>query len=211
MTLRRTNPLSDSRQEKEPLVLIGGGGHCKACIDVIEATGKWNILGILDLAERVGEEVLGYRIIGTDDRIWQLAVDGARFLVSIGQIRSVEPRRRAYERVKSANGKFATIVSPLAYVAPSAVVGDGTIVMHRALVNAGAVIGNNIIINSLALVEHDTVVGDHCHISTAAVVNGGAKIGSGSFVGSNAVIVQGVAVPGDAFIPAGTLYRQQEA
>jgi len=203
--------LSDPRQEKEPLVLIGGGGHCKACIDVIEATGKWRILGILDLAERVGEKVLGHRIIGTDDRIRQFAADGARFLVSIGQIKAVEPRRRAYERVKSANGKFATIVSPLAYVSPSAVVGDGTIVMHRALVNASATIGDNVIINTMALIEHDVVVGDHCHISTAAVVNGGATIGSGSFVGSNAAIVQEAVVPDDAFIPAGTLYRQQEA
>lgn len=203
--------MSDPRQEKEPLVLIGGGGHCKACIDVIEATGTWRILGILDLAERVGEKVLGYPIIGTDNRIRQFATDGARFLVSIGQIRAVEPRRRAFELVKSSNGKFATIVSPLAYVSPSAVLGAGTIVMHRALVNASAAIGDNVIINTLALIEHDAVVGDHCHISTAAVVNGCAAIGSGSFVGSNAAVVQGIAVPNDTFIPAGTLYRQQEA
>ena len=203
--------MSDPQYKKESLVLIGGGGHCKACIDVIEATGQWSILGILDLAERVGEKVLGYPILGTDDRIRQFAANGACFLVSIGQIRAVEPRRRAYERVKSANGRFATIVSPLAYVSPSAVVCEGTIVMHRALVNASAAVGDNVIINTLALVEHDAVVGDHCHISTAAVINGGAAIGPGSFVGSNAAIVQGVVVPGDAFIPAGTLYRQQEA
>lgn len=202
--------MSDLPQEKQPLVLIGGGGHCKACIDVIEATGKWSILGILDLAERVGEKVLNYRVIGTDDEIRQFAADGARFLVSIGQIRAVEPRRRAFELVKSENGRFATIVSPLAYVSPTAVVGAGTIVMHRALVNASAAIGDNVIINTMALIEHDAMVGSHSHISTAAVVNGGAAIGSGCFVGSNAVIVQGAAVPDEAFVPAGSLYRQQE-
>lgn len=202
--------MSDSRNEKESLVLIGGGGHCKACIDVIEATGKWRILGILDLAERVGEEVLGYRIIGTDDQVRQFVAEGACFLVSIGQIRTVEPRRRAYECVKSANGKFATIVSPLAYVSPSAVVGEGTIVMHRALVNASAVIGDNVIVNTMALVEHDATVGGHCHVSTAAIVNGGAVIGAGSFIGSNAVIIQGAAVPDNDFVLAGTLYRQRD-
>lgn len=202
--------MSDPRQEKEPLVLIGGGGHCKACIDVIEATGKWSILGILDREERVGEEVLGYRIVGTDEQIRQLAADGVHFLVSIGQIRDVAPRRRAYECVKSANGKFATIISPLAYVSPSAVVGDGTIVMHRALVNASAVIGDNVIINTMALVEHDATVGKHCHVSTAAIVNGGAAIGAGSFIGSNAVIIQGAAVPDNDFVLAGTLYRQRD-
>lgn len=203
--------MNNPAQVKQLLVLIGGGGHCKACIDVIEATGEWDILGILDLPEKVGGKVLGYPVIGTDGDVRKFVAEGASFLVSIGQIRTAEPRSRAYDRVKAANGKLATIASPLAYVSPSAVLGDGTIVMHRALVNASAAIGDNVIINTMALVEHDAVVGDHCHISTAAVVNGGAKVGAGSFVGSNAVVVQGAEVPGSTFVPAGALYRQQEA
>ena len=27
------------------IILIGGGGHCKSCIDVIEMTNKYNIIG----------------------------------------------------------------------------------------------------------------------------------------------------------------------
>lgn len=203
--------MNDPLQEKKPLVLIGGGGHCKACIDVVEATGQWEILGILDMEERVGEKVLDYPIIGTDDLVVQLARDGVSFLVSIGQIKTAVPRRRAYERVKAASGKLATIISPLAYVARSASLGEGSIVMHHALLNADATIGCNVIINSKALVEHDAMVGDHTHISTAAIVNGGATIGSGSFVGSNAAIMQGVSVSSDTFIPAGTLYKRQKA
>ena len=36
---------------KKSIVLIGGGGHCKACIDVIEVEGKYNIIGIIDVPE----------------------------------------------------------------------------------------------------------------------------------------------------------------
>lgn len=201
------SPLSDHRQVKYPLVLIGGGGHCTACIDVIEATGQWNILGILDLASRVGEDVLGHRIIGTDDQIRRLAADGASFLVCIGQIEAAEPRRRAYERIRAACGRLATIVSPNAYVSPSALLGEGTIVMHRALVNSSARVGDNVIINTFALVEHDASIGSHCHISTAAVVNGGVEVGAGSFIGSNAVVVQNAIVPEGTFLRAGSLGR----
>jgi sugar O-acyltransferase (sialic acid O-acetyltransferase NeuD family) len=204
------NPLSESRELKQPIVLIGGGGHCKACIDVIETTGKWDILGILDLPERMGEMVLGYPIVGTDDQVGRFVAEGARFLVCVGQIRTADARRRAYERVKAAGGRLATIVSPLAYVSPSAVIGEGTIVMHRAIVNASASVGDNVIINTMALVEHDATVGSHCHVSTAAVLNGGARIGVGSFVGSNAVIIQGATVPEDDFVPAGAVYRQRK-
>ncbi|MBI4645951.1 MAG: acetyltransferase, partial [Bacteroidia bacterium] len=30
---------------KQKIILIGGGGHCKACSDVIETEGKYNIAG----------------------------------------------------------------------------------------------------------------------------------------------------------------------
>ena len=36
---------------KEEIILIGGGGHCKSCIDVIEQEGKYQIAGIVDLPE----------------------------------------------------------------------------------------------------------------------------------------------------------------
>ena len=32
------------------IVLIGGGGHCKAVIDVVEQEGRFNIIGIIDLS-----------------------------------------------------------------------------------------------------------------------------------------------------------------
>ena len=30
------------------IILIGGGGHCKSCIDVIENGNKYKIRGIID-------------------------------------------------------------------------------------------------------------------------------------------------------------------
>lgn len=196
-----------AEKRKLPLVLLGGGGHCRACIDVIEATGDWDILGILDLPERVGGEVLGHRIVGADNDIPEFVAKGAWFLVAVGQIKTAEVRRRAFAAVKAAGGRLATVVSPLAYVASTAVVGEGSVVMHRALVNAGARIGDNVIVNTMTLVEHDATVGDHCHLATAAVVNGAAAIGAGSFVGSNTVVVQGAVVPENTFVAAAALYR----
>ena len=53
------------------LILIGAGGHAKSCIDVIENTKKYKILGLLDLPEKIGQKVLGYSVIDTDDHINQ--------------------------------------------------------------------------------------------------------------------------------------------
>ena len=51
---------------KPDLILIGGGGHCKSCIDVIEMQDKYKIAGIVDLPNNIGDKVLGYPIIACD-------------------------------------------------------------------------------------------------------------------------------------------------
>ena len=41
----------------KPLILIGGGGHCKSVIEAAESAG-YSILGVLDMPEDVGKEIL---------------------------------------------------------------------------------------------------------------------------------------------------------
>ena len=65
---------------KQNIILIGGGGHCKSCIDVIEEEGKYKIVGILDKPDKLNEEVLSYKIIGNDDDIKSLAKKYNNFL-----------------------------------------------------------------------------------------------------------------------------------
>jgi len=173
---------------KNDILLIGGGGHCKACIDVIERSGLYRIAGIVEPeAAQLHKKVLGYEVIGFDEELPQLVKKYRNCLVTVGQIKTAEIRIRLYETLKTLGAKLPGIVSPLAYVSPHAQIGEGTIIMHHALINAGAAVGRNCIINTKALVEHDAVVADHCHIATAAVVNGGVKVATASFLGSGAV------------------------
>lgn len=191
---------------KKGLVLIGGGGHCKACIDVIEQSQIYSIVGILDKDQLVGQQVLGYDIIGTDDDIEGLVADEYAFLITVGQIGTANIRKNLFIKLRKYYAKLATIISPRAYVSKHAYVGDGTIIMHDALVNANAKVGNNCIVNSKALLEHDVEIEDHCHISTSAVLNGGALVKEGTFFGSNAVSKENVSTSNDAFIKAGSLF-----
>jgi len=189
------------------VVLAGGGGHCKAVIDVIEKEGSYAIAGILDDREKVGKTVLGYEIVGTDRDIPTLADQGYHFLVTVGQISSPNIRIGIFEEIKRHRGRFATVVSPLAYVSPHAKIGRGSVIMHHALVNAGAVIGDNSIVNSKAIVEHDVIVEEHCHISTGAILNGGTLVKSGTFFGSNAVSREYVETKPFDFIKAGSVFK----
>lgn len=188
------------------LILIGGGGHCKSCIDVIEQEGCYKIIGILDKQEHVGQKVLGYEVVGTDDDIERFIIQGVYFLITIGQIHSSEPRKKIFLKLKKMEALVASVVSPRAYVSKHVCFEEGTIVMHDALLNAGASIGKNCIINSKSLIEHDVVIGDHCHISTGAVINGGVVVQEGTFFGSGAVSKECVSTVKNAFIKAGSVF-----
>jgi sugar O-acyltransferase (sialic acid O-acetyltransferase NeuD family) len=191
---------------KPEIILIGGGGHCKSCIDVIEQEGVFAVAGIVDTNPSL-DDLLGYPILGNDHDLAKLKEKYAYALITIGQIKSAAARIKLYDYLKSLGFKLPVIVSNRAYVSKHVQLGEGTIVMHDALINAGAIVGKNCIINTKALIEHDVVIEDHCHISTSAVINGGAKIKSGTFFGSNAVAKECVETKHDDFIKAGSLFK----
>ena len=189
-----------------PLILIGGGGHCKSVIEAAESAG-YSILGVLDMPEEVGKEILSTKVIGTDDDIPSY-VDKAEFVITVGFIKNPAIRIKLYNRVKEAGGKLATIVASTAHVSKYATIGEGTVVMHHAFVNAGAKVGNNVILNTFTNIEHDAVVGDQCHISTGAMINGDCKIGANCFIGSQSVLANGITIGNDIIVGAGSLVRK---
>lgn len=188
--------------ENKNLILVGGGSHCKSVIDVAESAG-YIIKGILDLPENVGEKILGYPIIGTDEDISDF-VHEVLFLVTVGQIKDASLRINLHQKIVNAGGKLATVVAATAHVSKYAKIGEGTVVMHHAVVNADASIGRGCIINTFANIEHDVVIGDYCHISTGAIINGNCKIGRGTFFGSQSIMVNGLEIAEECVIGAGT-------
>ena len=187
----------------KPLILIGGGGHCKSVIDVAESAG-YSILGILDRDKPAGTHILNYEVLGADEDIADY-IGKAEFLITVGQIKSPGIRKRLQKMVLDAGGKLATVVSPTAHVSKYATIGKGTVVMHQAVVNADVKIGDGCIINTFSNIEHDVVIGDFCHISTGAMVNGEAKVGVDSFIGSQSVVCQCVTISDNVVVGAGSV------
>lgn len=192
---------------KRPLILIGGGGHCKSVIEVAESAG-YEIKGILDMPDEVGKEVLhGHKVIGTDDEIPQY-VEECDFIITVGFIKNPALRIKLYNKVKAAGGRLATIIASTAHVSKYAELGEGTVIMHHAFVNAGAKIGDNCIINTFVNIEHDAEVGNQCHISTGTMVNGECKIGENCFIGSQSVCANCIEIASDIIVGAGSVVRK---
>jgi len=187
------------------LLLIGGGGHCRSCIDVIEASQHYTVAGIVEREAEAGTTVLSYPILGNDDDLPQLLKKYPAAFITIGQIKSAESRIRLFERLKALGAELPSVVSSHAHVSRHAVLAAGSVVMHGAILNASASVGENCIINGQALIEHDSVVEAHCHISTGAKLNGNVHVESGCFIGSGAIVREGVRIGANSLIQAGSV------
>jgi len=190
---------------KEKIILIGGGGHCKSVIDVIESQNRFEIAGIIDKKELLGQKVLSYEIIGCDEDLDFFFKKYKYAVITIGQLSNPNKRIEIFELLKNIGFELPIIVSSRAYVSKYAKIEEGCVIMHDVLVNADALIKQNCIINTKALIEHDAIIKENCHISTGAIINGGVVVNKNSFVGSNVVTKQYITIEENSFVKAGSL------
>jgi sugar O-acyltransferase (sialic acid O-acetyltransferase NeuD family) len=201
-----TDPSTPSAEDLSgSIVVVGGGGHACAILDVLDGINRWEVLGLLDPALEPSTERYGVRVLGGDEALKPLVDRGCNVAIGVGQVNTSSPRHALFQRLREMGASLPAIVSARAYVSPRATLGAAVQVLHGAVVNADASIGANTIVNSRALVEHEAVIGPDCHLSTGAIVNGRTSVGPRSFVGSGAVVLHSLELSSDITVGAGAV------
>ena len=49
---------------RDPILLVGAGGHARACLDVIEQEGRFVVKGLVGLSKEVGLAILNNPVLG---------------------------------------------------------------------------------------------------------------------------------------------------
>lgn len=184
----------------DKLLLIGAGGHCESCIEVIQQKKKYKIIGILDPYINKDHKY-GFKIYNSDKELKKIfkVVNFALITIGLTKRRDITLRNNYFKLLKKIGFKLPTIISSTAYKSNDANIGEGTILFNKTFVNKGVNIGTNCIINTGSIIEHGTFVGNNTHISTGAIVNGSCKIGDNCFVGSGSVIPQNMELKSKSF------------
>lgn len=188
---------------KKEIIIVGGGGHAKACLDVIESESIWHLKGYIDVKPTLSD-TYGLAYLGSD-REAPKYVHEAQFLITVGQLGHSAIREKLFNDLKSLNAEFAIVKASNSIISKKSIIECGTIVMHGAILQADTIVGKNCIINDRVLIEHDSTIGNHCHISTGAIVNGGVKIGNGVFIGSGSVLKNGITIGDNCVIGMGAV------
>ncbi|MBE6971975.1 MAG: acetyltransferase [Ruminococcaceae bacterium] len=178
------------------VILIGGGGHAKVVMDIVEACGD-RVRGILDDVLPVGAQVQGVPVLGTTADA--VRFEDAQFVIAVG---SNEVRKKLAARLDAA---WYTAIHPSAIVSERAVIGEGSVVMPRAVINSGARIGQHCVINTAAVVEHDNRIDDYAHVSCGAVLTGTVHVGEAALVGAGAIVRNNVTICAEAIVGAGAV------
>ena len=189
------------------LIMVGAGGHAKSCLDVIESTKRFKLLGFVDSSKKGFFEK--FKILGNDDYLKKIKNKGnINIIITIGQIKDYKKRYNLFKKIQKFGFKIPIIISKSASVSKFSKIGEGTMVFNSVIINRSTEIGKNCIINSGALIEHDVKIDSNTHISTRAIINGNVKIGSNTFVGSGAIIKQGVSIGKNCIIGMGSIVKK---
>lgn len=188
------------------IILIGGGSHCKSVIDSLNFMNEWNIIGILDIEEKVGNSVNGIKIIGTDNDLKFYKDQGIEYaFITIGGVGDNTIRRKLFNKVKDVGFSLPILIDPTAIISSNVNIEEGTFIGKGVIVNTDTRIGKNCIINTGVIIEHDGNIHSHIHIAPGTTLSGSVTIDEGSHIGTNSTIIQDVKIGKNTLIGAGSV------
>ncbi|MDD5072713.1 MAG: acetyltransferase [Candidatus Omnitrophica bacterium] len=191
---------------KKKILLIGAGGHCKVVLDLLLSAKEYEVAGIIDVKQRIGEKVFGVPVSGSDTDLPRFSGKGVKHcFISAGSVGDTRLRVKLYNLARRSGFVFPNLVSPYALVSSRSVLGQGNFIAPGVIVNAGSRIGDNCILNTGAIVEHDCKIGDFVHLSPGALLSGGVSIGSHSHIGTGSIVIQNVKIGEMTVVGAGSV------
>ena len=194
------------------IIVIGSSGHAKVVIDIVERQGQYRLVGLIDAFRAVGEETLGYRVLGAEADLpvlmEGLAVAGV--LVAIGD-NYARARVTASIAALCPQLSFVSAVHPQASVGRGVRIGAGSVVMAGAVVNPGCDVGPGCIVNTRASLDHDSVMEAFSSLAPAAATGGYCYLGTCSALGMGALLLQRIRVGAHSVIGAGAVVTRTVA
>ena len=167
---------------KGKLLILGAGMYGAVAKEIAQSTGRFSQIDFLDDVASVTAS--GEAVVGTFADLDELAEHYTGALVAIG---ASEVRMRMLGILDSVGIPIVTLISPHAYVSPSARIAVGTIIEPMAVVHTGCVLERGCIVSAGAVVNHFSTCRAGVHVDCNATVAGdvvvprGMKILSGTY------------------------------
>ncbi len=187
------------------IAFLGSGS---LAIDLCERVLLWNqyeVAGFIDANSEKGTTINGFPVLGNDDDVIQLYREGVFdcIFIAIGYM-TFQVREKLYDRFKGIV-PFANIISPSAYVHPTAILGEGIQLSDGVYIAQHAVIEDNVLITLHSIVNHGNHIKKHTFFSTRVTPAGNVTIGERCFIGVGVIISDGITICDDVWLSPGSI------
>jgi sugar O-acyltransferase (sialic acid O-acetyltransferase NeuD family) len=187
------------------IIIVGAGSHGTVVADILqrahEAGSDAVPIGFVDdTPHLLGTAVLGLDVLAPIASLGDIVHDAV--IVAVGDNHA---RRAVTERLLAAGERLATGIHPRACIAPSASIGEGSVICAGAVISPRVATGRGVIINTNASVDHHSVVEDFAHVSAGATVGGWTRIGADALIAVGASVISGMTVGARTVIGSGAV------
>jgi len=171
------------------VIIIGGEGNGSVIADAItDAKCDAEVAGFLNDLVKPGELIAGYPVFGALADIGRFIEEGYFFVFTIYRIDGQQQRIKLLRSLNIPQEQLFSFIHPQAYVASTAKIGKGTIIMPQVSISSEAVIGDCCLVMVNASVGHNTIIGDHCHLAAQCCISSRVFIKGGVHIGLNATV-----------------------
>lgn len=180
------------------LLIIGAGCCGLAARETAQAMGCFENIAFLD--DNIKEMPDGSKILGVVDDFENFVSEYSNVFVAIA---NPEIKLNLLQKIKETTPyKIATLVSPRAYISPTAQIMQGSLVEAMATINTGSVIATGCIIGAGSVVNHCSMCCDGVHLECNATVADNTLVPAGTFIDSGVVYKRDTINVNDLFFDA---------
>lgn len=183
-------------------LLILGAGNCgMSAMEIAKSTGCFEKISFLDDNSKVSPD--GSEVLDCIVNFKKYAAEYSNIFVALG---NAEVKLNLLQEIEATNSyRIVTLISPNAYISPTAQVMQGSIVEPMAVVNTCSVIGRGCIIGAGSVVNHCSMCGDGVHLECNATVADNAVVPAGTFVDSGEIFKRDIVGTDDVIINSSKL------
>lgn len=187
------------------IAFLGSGSLAIGLSDTVREWKLYEPVGFFDGNTETGTIVNGLPVLGDDDDVLNQYNSGIFdcIYIAVGYL-NFKVREKLYDRFKGVV-PFANIISPTAFVHPTAKLGEGIQLSDGTHIHRNATIEDNVMITLHSIVNHGGCVKKHTFFSTGVVTAGNVTIGERCFVGVGVTISDGVTICDDVWLSPGSV------
>ena len=165
------------------LLIIGAGVYGLVAKEIAESMSCFEKIAFVD--DNAQTTPNGISVIGKTSDIENLVCVYYNVVIAIG---NPEVRLHLIQKIsEEIPCRIVTLVSPRAYISPSAQIGKGCIIEPMAVVHTGCVLATGCIVSAGAVVNHASMCCDGVHVDCNATVEGYSLVPAGTKICSGEV------------------------